>query len=472
MTSSRRSLRVLVLPLVVLAALALPSLAAAAPLQKVFNLTEDEQTWTVPTGVDSIAVEAIGAGGKNGQEGSLGGRGAIVKGTLAVTPGEVLYVEVGAPIGTAFGTFNGGGGARFGGNGGGASDVRTVARSEGGASLASRLLIAGGGGGGGGENGGTGGDAGAPGTNGGDGLNSAHGGQAGGAATATGGGSGGAGGSGDSSSGVDGGNGGEALGGSATSANINGGGGGGGGGLYGGGAGGTGGRDSVGSNAGGGGGGGGSNLVPSGGSEELAARGTAPKVTFTYSIDPVVQLGGSAGISPEAAILLGAVSSNGEEVSGWFEYGPTTAYGSRTPTFSAPQNVNPSVVVGGLTAGTTYHYRLVGTSASEGRTVSADATFSTLAAAPPSTVTTITLTNPTAPTVPLAPGPVVTCKVPKLTGKSLPAAKRALVAADCALGKVTKRKGPAASKGKVVGQGKKPGTVLADGAAVTVVVGR
>jgi hypothetical protein len=470
MTSSRR-FRVLVLPLVVLTALALPSLAAAAPHLKVFSATGAEQPWTVPSGVTSIAVEAIGAGGGDGPlGGGQGGLGAVVKGTLAVTPGETLYVEVGTTGAGATPSFNGGGTTLNAGFGGGASDVRTVARSEGGLSLASRRLIAAGGGGGGGEAGGKGGNVAESGANGTDVGVSAQAGLLGGGASAIGGGKGGDGGSGTVVSGSPGGDG--ILGeGGAGVGNVNGGGGGGGGGLYGGGAGGTGGRNSSGNNAGGGGGGGGSNLVPAGGSEELALRGEAGKVRFTYTVDPGVQVGGSSALSAESALLLGSITGYGDEVSAFFEYGPTSAYGTAsTPTFPTTQNVSPSIVVSGLTPGSTYHYRLVATTSSGGRSATPDATFTTPALPATETpVTTITLTSPT---VPLGPGPVVTCKVPKLTGKKLPAAKKALAAADCKLGKVTKRKGPAKSKGKVVKQGKKPGTVLADGTAVTVVVGR
>ena len=466
----QRLLRVLVIPLTLAAALALPVLASAAPLQKVFNPTAAEQSWTVPAGVTSIEVEAIGAAGGNGYEGGAGGRGAIVKGRIAVEPGTTFYVEVGGSIPAGFGgtPFNGGGAAgQYGAPGGGATDLRTIARSNGTASLDSRLIVAGGGGGGGGaQGGGAGGDAGVAGTDATSGYPAATGGKAGGAPTATAGGDGGPGGAGNVLTGNGGENGSYGQGGKSNP-NVAGGGGGGGGGLYGGGGGGTGGYESAGQAAGGGGGGGGTNLIPMGGEASLAVAGAESRLTITYSIDPELQLGGSAALGPETAILLGNANGNGDDVSAFFEYGPTTAYGAMTKATPLSPTAYPSSVISGLMPATTYHYRLVATTASDGRTVSHDATFTTSAAPVPATVTTLL-----SPVVPLAPGPVETCRVPKLTGKKLAAAARALDAAHCGLGKVARRKGPAAAKGKVVGQGKKPGTVLADGATVTVVLGR
>ena len=111
------------------------------------------QTWTVPTGVTQVTLEAWGgAGGAGG--GQLGGSGGYATGTLAVTPGENLVIVVGQK--GADGT------AAVGADGGQASDVR-----QGGATNVHRILVAGGGGGsyssdfvggnGGGLTGGTGG---------------------------------------------------------------------------------------------------------------------------------------------------------------------------------------------------------------------------------------------------------------------------------------------------------------------------
>lgn len=127
-----------------------------------FGFSGNAQSFTVPAGVRSINVDALGASGGDGSSRDphpLGGLGAQVEGTLAVTPGVTLQVNVGGQGGTdgsTTGGWNGGGGGggrcgscrdvSVGGGGGGASDVR-----DGSDALADRLLVAAGGGGGGGD---------------------------------------------------------------------------------------------------------------------------------------------------------------------------------------------------------------------------------------------------------------------------------------------------------------------------------
>ena len=61
------------------------------------------------------------------------------------------------------------------------------------------------------------------------------------------------------------------------------------------------------------------------------------------------------------------------------------------------------------------------------------------------------------------------CAVPKLKGKKLKAAKKALGRADCKTGKIAHRKG---KPGKVIAQNPKPGKVLAPGTKVKLTVGK
>ncbi len=103
-----------------------------------FNYTGSEQTWTVPSGVASIDIECRGAQGGS----SMGGEGGISTGTLAVTPGEILYVYVGGQGSHPAGGWNGGGNGSYWYGGGGASDVR-----QGGNTYSDRVIVAGGGGG-------------------------------------------------------------------------------------------------------------------------------------------------------------------------------------------------------------------------------------------------------------------------------------------------------------------------------------
>jgi plastocyanin len=64
------------------------------------------------------------------------------------------------------------------------------------------------------------------------------------------------------------------------------------------------------------------------------------------------------------------------------------------------------------------------------------------------------------------------CMVPRLKGKTLAAAKKRLARAHCAVGKITKRKGPKRKKGKVVAQTPKPGTSKPAGSKVRLVIGK
>jgi glycine rich protein len=244
--------------------------ASAQATTKVFSYTGAEQTFSVPSGVQSLQVRLIGGEGGHGD--TVGGAGAEVLGSLEVTPGQLLYVEVGGEGGaTGEGGFNGGGDANGIGaaGGGGASDIRLLPLAAG-LTTDTRLVVAAGGGGGGGDGedfGGEGGDAGS-----GGGV-SGGGNEGGGAGTATEGGFGGFG-CGEEGEGGElgnGGEGGEGFGG-------NNGGGGGGGGYYGGGGG------SGGCSSGGGGGGGGSSLVPPGGSALTAATGSKIEITYTEPI--------------------------------------------------------------------------------------------------------------------------------------------------------------------------------------------
>lgn len=131
-----------------------------------FNATGSPQTYTVPIGVSSITVEALGASGGRVinhyyMGGSYGaGGGGKVQATLAVTGGEVLTINVGGQGGTSSlnstaAGYNGGGGYSWASDysgGGGQSDIQRSGRY---------ILVAGGGyyGNGGGAPDGQSGDA-------------------------------------------------------------------------------------------------------------------------------------------------------------------------------------------------------------------------------------------------------------------------------------------------------------------------
>jgi hypothetical protein len=94
---------------------------------------------------------------------------------------------------------------------------------------------------------------------------------------------------------------------------------------------------------------------------------------------------GDASPGATTATLNGTVDPNGTETSYHFEYGTSTAYGLQSPTQTAGSGSDPVAVqatISGLTANTTYHYRLVA-----GDERGTDRTFKTTAAP----------VNPTAP---------------------------------------------------------------------------
>jgi phosphodiesterase/alkaline phosphatase D-like protein len=103
---------------------------------------------------------------------------------------------------------------------------------------------------------------------------------------------------------------------------------------------------------------------------------------FTTSSGPVAVTGAASDVTVSSATLAGTVDPNGRSTTWYFEYGTSTAYGSKTPARSAGSGtaaVGVSAPVSGLTAGRLYHYRLVATSdAGTGR--GADRTFSTAGA--------------------------------------------------------------------------------------------
>ncbi len=110
--------------------------------------------WTVPSGVDSVAVELFGAAGGDGAQGALGGKGGWMMARFPVAPNDTFYIRAGGAGSSCHncpsGGFNGGGGTEVlntsftAGTGGGASDIRLNDTS-----LAARIAVAGGGGGGG-----------------------------------------------------------------------------------------------------------------------------------------------------------------------------------------------------------------------------------------------------------------------------------------------------------------------------------
>lgn len=109
---------------------------------------------------------------------------------------------------------------------------------------------------------------------------------------------------------------------------------------------------------------------------------------------PNVSTGGALNVSYSSAVLAGSVNPAGSETNYVFQYGPTRSYGTQTPLSPAGDNtktIRVSEPVSGLQPLTTYHYRLVASSAA-GTTKGIDRTFNTPAI--PLSITIIGVPNP------------------------------------------------------------------------------
>jgi uncharacterized protein (TIGR02145 family) len=110
-------------------------------ITQTFNFTGSVQTFTVPSGVDSVTVLMSGAQGGYSQYCNNSGYGGSIQANLEVISNSLLYLFIGGSNG-----YNGGGlytsnGFGNGGGGGGSSDIRI------GFGVSNRVLVAGGGGG-------------------------------------------------------------------------------------------------------------------------------------------------------------------------------------------------------------------------------------------------------------------------------------------------------------------------------------
>jgi hypothetical protein len=101
--------------------------------------------------------------------------------------------------------------------------------------------------------------------------------------------------------------------------------------------------------------------------------------TFTTNGAPSVSTSAASSVAPTSAKLNGTVSANGLTTTWWFEYGTTTAYGSKTASHGAGSGTSAqkeAATITGLKTATVYHFRIVASN-SAGTTHGADQTFST-----------------------------------------------------------------------------------------------
>ena len=116
--------------------------------------------------------------------------------------------------------------------------------------------------------------------------------------------------------------------------------------------------------------------------------------TLTATGPPVVITNPATLIASFSATLNGSVDPHGLTTSVYFQYGTTTNYGLTTATQSKTGNAYQNVTanISGLTASTTYHFRIVATN-SAGTRYGSDRTFTTLSATGPPVVITNPATN-------------------------------------------------------------------------------
>jgi uncharacterized delta-60 repeat protein len=166
-----------------------------------------------------------------------------------------------------------------------------------------------------------------------------------------------------------------------------------------------------------------------------------PPAASTLGVDQITGTG---------ARVTGTLNANGTAANWWLEYGPTTAYGAKSPqqAIAATTNdVDVGVTLTGLTPGTLYHARLV-IANSIGTTPGDDVTFTTLGGAggagnQPGTT---------------GKGAKKFCRVPKVVGKKLNKARKKVYGAGCKAKIVYKKsKRP---KGTVLKQSRKAGKKL------------
>lgn len=121
---------------------------------------------------------------------------------------------------------------------------------------------------------------------------------------------------------------------------------------------------------------------PDGGSLQQWGLLSGYDCATTAATAPVVATGDARDIGGTAATLGGTVDPSGTATSVAFEVGTTTAYGRRTPPVLAAGSGSgataQSAPVDGLTPGTTYHYRVLGSRDGVVVVRGADRTFTTL----------------------------------------------------------------------------------------------
>src|SRR5215207_7440241 len=101
---------------------------------------------------------------------------------------------------------------------------------------------------------------------------------------------------------------------------------------------------------------------------------------------PGVLYGDPTNVAQSGAILQGSINPSDKMTTYYFEYGTSTGYGAMTAQATLPKSKAwqaVSAVITGLSAGSTYHYRMVAWNGggTKDKTIGSDHTFTT--ASPP-----------------------------------------------------------------------------------------
>jgi hypothetical protein len=100
--------------------------------------------------------------------------------------------------------------------------------------------------------------------------------------------------------------------------------------------------------------------------------------TNSIAVQPAATTGSATSITSTSATLNGTVNPNGVSTGAFFQYGTTTSYGYTTSSQvigSGTSDVSVTDTLTGLSANTTYHFRIVATNSSSGTVYGADQSF-------------------------------------------------------------------------------------------------
>jgi len=124
--------------------------------------------------------------------------------------------------------------------------------------------------------------------------------------------------------------------------------------------------------------------------ENSSGKTYGSAMSFTTIAAPTVTTNAATSVDATFATLNGTANANGYSSTISFEFGTTTGYGTTVAASQSPisdsSDLPVSTTISGLTVGTTYHYRIIGTN-TNGTTYGNDLTFFTSAPNSPTAVT-------------------------------------------------------------------------------------